>query len=132
MPLQPTAPREPIPDVQTSSQDWKLDPELIIEHHDLYSRSGDSEFGKLTFDNDQNEQNPPNPREVTVESDATRIEKVVVHKEQHKKVPQIIFAPTDGLSDGTDMDHYMEPDAEMISDQPNPNITNRGTTKLRS
>ena len=44
-----------------------------------------------------------------------------------------IYTPTDGLCDGTDTYHYMEPDPGMTSEQPNPSLTNsRSTThKLR-
>ena len=36
-------PRQPILDVQTTSQEWKADPEVIIEHEDLYARAWESE-----------------------------------------------------------------------------------------
>ena len=32
-------PKQPIPDVQTTSQEWKPDIEVIIKHDDLYARA---------------------------------------------------------------------------------------------
>ena len=37
--------------------------------------------------------------------------------------------PRDGLCDGTDTDHYRVPDAEMISEQPNPTPIKPRSTK---
>ena len=48
-------PRQPIPDVQTTSQEWKPDPEVIIKHDDLYARAWESEYITPIFDNGQHE-----------------------------------------------------------------------------
>ena len=39
MTLRSFTPRQPIPDVQTTAQEWKPDPEVIIKHDDLYARA---------------------------------------------------------------------------------------------
>ena len=35
---------QPIPDVQTTSHEWKPEPEVIIRHDDLYTRTWESEY----------------------------------------------------------------------------------------
>ena len=39
MRLRSFTPRRPIPDVQTTAQEWKLDHEVTIKHDDLYARA---------------------------------------------------------------------------------------------
>ena len=39
MRLRVLTPRQPIPDVQATSHEWKPDPEVIIKHDDLYARA---------------------------------------------------------------------------------------------
>ena len=53
--LRSFTPRQPIPDVQTTAQEWKRDPKVIIKHDDLYARAWESQYGAPTFDNDQHE-----------------------------------------------------------------------------
>ena len=43
MKLRLFTPKQPIPDVQTTSQKWKPDPEVIIKHNDLYARAWESQ-----------------------------------------------------------------------------------------
>ena len=67
-------PREPIPDVQTTSRKWKPDAEVLREDDDMYARARLSEVGKVNPDTDQNEPNPLNLREAEVESDHVNAE----------------------------------------------------------
>ena len=48
-------PRQPIPDVQTTSQEWKPDPEVTKMHDDLYARAWESENEIPIFHNGQHE-----------------------------------------------------------------------------
>ena len=43
-------PKQPIPDVQTTSQEWKPDPDVIIKYDDLYARAWKSEYELPIFD----------------------------------------------------------------------------------
>ena len=60
MRLQLCTPRQPIPDVQTTSHDWKPDPEVIIKHDDLYARAWEFEYETPNFDNGQHEPDTDN------------------------------------------------------------------------
>ena len=62
-------PRQPIPDIQTTSQEWKSDPEVIIKHDDLYARAWESEFETPIFYNGQNETDSVNSPKITVRND---------------------------------------------------------------
>ena len=55
MKLRLFTPRQPIPDVQTTSQERRPDPEVIIKHDDLYARAWESEYETPIFDNGQHE-----------------------------------------------------------------------------
>ena len=63
------APRRPIPDVQTTSYEWKPDPEVIKKHDDLYARAWESEYETPIFDNGQHEPDNDNSVEMSVRHD---------------------------------------------------------------
>ena len=69
MHLPPFTPKEPIPDVQTTSQDWKPDSEVVIKPDDLYARAWEFDFEEPIFDDDQDKPSPPLPSKVVVGSD---------------------------------------------------------------
>ena len=62
-------PRQPIPDVQTTSNEWKPDPEVILKHDDLYARAWEFEYETSIFDNGQHELDSDNSLEITVRHD---------------------------------------------------------------
>ena len=63
-------PRQPIPDVQTTSQEWKPHPEVIIKHDDqYYTRAWESQYETPIFDNGQHEPENDNSPEITVRHD---------------------------------------------------------------
>ena len=62
-------PRQPIPDVQTTSQEPKPDLEVIIKHDDLYARVWEYEYETPIFDNGQHEPDNDNSPEITVRHD---------------------------------------------------------------
>ena len=72
--LSPFTPRGSTPNVHTTSQEWKPDPEIIIGHEDLYARAWESdlEISILTMIKDK--PRPPTSRGVTVEFDHTTAE----------------------------------------------------------
>ena len=80
-------PRQPIPDVQTTSNEWKPDPEVIIKHDDLYARALESEYETLIFDNNQHEPDIGNSPEVTVRHDPPN-DKHLPFQEPHWRTPQ--------------------------------------------
>ena len=61
--------RQPLPDVQITPQEWKPNPEVIIEHDDLFARAWECEYERPFFDADDINTAPPDPPENAVRSD---------------------------------------------------------------
>ena len=101
--------RQPILDVQTTSHDWKPDPEVIIKHDDLYARAWDSQYETPISDNGQHEPDSDNSPEVTVRHDILNDETCTIPGTLQEDSPEIL-PHTDEVGDGTGTDHYMEPD----------------------
>ena len=110
MRLRLLTPGQPIRDVQTTSLEWKLGPEVIIEHDDLYARAWESEWETPLFDNSQNELDKDNSPEIRVRHDLPNDETCANPGTILENSPEI-FPHTDEIGDGTDTDRYMEPDA---------------------
>ena len=97
----PFPPKKPILNLQTLSETWKLDPEVIIKRDDLYARARVSNFGKPIFDNIQDDTSPLNPRKVTVEFNQTTADACRTPGTTWESSPES-FPSIDGACDGTD------------------------------
>ena len=128
MRLRKITPRQPIPDVQTTSHERKLDPEVIIKHDDLYARAWESDNETPISDNGQHEPDRNNSREVTVRHCLPNGETCTIPGTLQEDSPEILHQ-TDETSDGTDTDHYMEPDAEVDVEPFSPTNINPRSTK---
>ena len=116
------------PSYKARQKKWKPVPEVILKLDDLYARALESDFGAPIFDADQEELSPPYSGEVTVEHYHTNAETCstpgTAQEKSRENIPQ-----TDGICDGKETDHYRKPDAEMNSEQHNPNPINPRSTK---
>ena len=122
-------PRQPIPDVQTTSHEWKPHSEVIIKHDDLYARAWESEYETPIFDNGQHESDRNNsPEEVRVRHDVPNDETCIIPGTIEEDSPEILHQ-ADEIVDGTDTDHYMEPDAEVDVEPFSPTNINPRSTK---
>ena len=128
MRLRSFTPRQPIPDVQATAQEWKPDPEVIIKHDDLNARAWESENETSIFDNDQLEPDSGNSPEVAVRNDLPNEETCTIPGTIQQNSPEIL-PHTDEIGDGTDTDHYMEPDAEVDVEPFSPSNINPRSTK---
>jgi len=128
MRLRSFTPRQPIPDVQTTQQEWKPDPEVTIKHDDLYARAWESDYETPFCDNSQHEPDCNNLPEIPVTHDLPHAETCTTPGTIQEDSPEIL-PYTDEIGDGTDTDHYMEPDAETSSEQISPTDTNPRSTK---
>ena len=114
-------PKKPIPDVQTTSQEWKLDPEFINKQDGWYARDWEFDFVTPMFDNEHKEPSPHNPREVQMQSDNTNAETYSTLGTTRERCLKT-FPPRDGLYDKKNP--YTEYDVAMSSRQSNPNPIN--------
>ena len=121
-------PRQPIPDTPVTPREWQPDPEVIIKHDDLYARAWECEYDKPIFDSDSDNAVSPNSTEVTVrteeEANATRSTPGTIQEDSSNILPH-----THEMADGTDTDHYMQPDADKSVEQNNPTPTNPRSSK---
>ena len=128
MRLRQFTPRQPIPDTPVTPREWQPDPEVIIKHDDLYARAWECEYDKPIFDSDRDNLKSPISLEVTVRSgeaaDETRSTPGTIQEDSSDILPH-----TDEIEDGTNTDHFMQPDADTSVEQSDPMPTNPRSAK---
>ena len=121
-------PRQLIAGTPVTAREWQPDLEVIIKHDDLYARAWECEYDKPIFDNDRYNMVLPNSPEVTVRSEKaageTRSTPGTIQEDSSE-----IFPHTDEIGEGTDTDHYMQPDADTSVEQIHPMPTNPRSSK---
>ena len=120
--------RQPIPDIQIKRREWKSDPEVITKHDDLYTRSWECEYEKSNFDSDYSIPVTPRLLKITVQREVAA-EETSTTPGTIREISLEIFLQADRSCDGTDTDHYMEPDAYTTVEQPNPTPTKPHSSK---
>ena len=120
--------RQTIPDTLVTPREWQPDPEVIIKHDDLYARAWECEYDKPIFDSDCDNMVIPNSPEISVRpeeaADETRSTPGTIQEDSSEILPH-----TDDIDDGTDTDHYMQPDADTSVEQIDPTPTNNRSSK---
>ena len=121
-------PRQLIPDKPITPLEWQPDMEVIFKHDDLYARAWECEYEKPIFDSDYNNLVRLTSPDITVQSeeaaDGMRSTPGTIREISSEIIPQ-----TDRSYDGTDTDHYMQPDADTSIEQPDPTPTNPRSSK---
>ena len=128
MSLRQFTPRQTIPDIPVTPRKWQPDTEVIIKHVDLYARAWECEYDKPIFDSDRDNMLLPNRHEVTVQSEGATDETRSIPGTIQEDSPEI-FPHTDEKADGTDTDHYMQPDSDISVEQIDPTPTNPRSSK---
>ena len=121
-------PRQRKADIQTTSQEWKPDSEVIINYDDLYVRAWESEYETLIFDNDQHEPDSDNSLDVSRRHDLITDETCSIPGIIQEDSPEI-FPHTVEVGEGTYTDHYIEPGAGANPEQMSPIEVNPRSTK---
>ena len=120
--------RQPIPDIPITPREWQPDPDVIFKHDDLFARAWECEYEKPIFDSDDKNLVTPNSPEITVRSedaaDEMKSTPGTIREDSPKIIPQI-----DNSHDGTDTDHYMQPNADTSVEQIDPKPTNPRSSK---
>ena len=120
--------RQPPADIPVKPQEHKSDPEVSLNHDDLYARAWEYDYEKPIFDAENNNATPPNPQEIPVQSDFSTEEMRNTPGKTHECSPEF-FHHTHGVSDVTDTYPHMEPDVESSSKQPRNSPTNPRSSK---
>ena len=121
-------PRQPPADITVKLQEYKSDPEVSLNHDDLYARAWECEYEQPIFDAENDNKAPPNQRETPVQSDSSTEEIRNTPGNPHMCSPEI-FPNTDVLGDVTDTCPHMEPDVGTSSEQPQNSPTNPRSSK---
>ena len=117
-----------IQDIPITPREWQPDPEVIIKHDDLHARAWECEYDKPIFDSDGKNLVTPISPEITVRSeraaDQTRSTPGTIRESSPEIMPHV-----DRSYDGTDTDHYIQPDADTTVVQFDPTPTNPRSSK---
>ena len=124
----PFAPHQPPADIRVKPQEYKADPEVSLNHDDLYARVWEYDYEQPFFDAENNNTAPPSSQETPVHSDFSTEEMSNTTGTTHD-CSSDIFPQTDEVSDVTDTYPHMEPDVETSSEQPENSPTNRRSSK---
>ena len=121
-------PRQPPADITVKPQEYKSDPEVSLNHDDLYARAWEYDFEQPIFDAENDNEAPTNSQEIPVQSGFSTEERRNTPGNPHVCSPDI-FPKSDQLGDVTDTCPHMEPDVETSSEQPQNSPTNPRSSK---
>ena len=121
-------PRQPSADITVKPQEYKSDPEVSLNHDDLYARAWEYDFEQPFFDAENDNEAPTNSQENPVQSDFSTEEMRNTPGEPHVCYPEI-FPNSDELGDVTDTSPHMEPDVDRRSEKPQNSPTNPRSSK---
>ena len=110
-------PRQPPADITVKPQEYKSDPEVSLNHDDLYARAWEYDFEQPIFDAENDNEAPTNSQEIPVQSDFSTDEMRNTPGNPHVCSPDIC-PNSDQLGDLTDTCPHMKPDVETSSEQP--------------
>ena len=120
--------RQPPADIPVKPKEFKPDPEVSLNHDDLYARAWEYDYEQPIFDAENNNAAQPNPQEIPVQSDFSSEEMRNRTGNTHECSPEI-FPHTDGVRDVTVTYPHMEPDVESSSQQPEKSPINPRSSK---
>ena len=120
-------PRQPPADIKVKPQEYKSDPEVSLNHDNLYARAWEYDYEQPIFDSENNAA-PPNSQEIPIQSDFSTEEMKNTPGATHECSPENILQ-TDEVSDVTDTYTHMEPDVEASLEQPEKSPHNPRSSK---
>ena len=121
-------PHQSTADIRVKPQEFKPDPELGLNHNDLYARAWEYDYEQPIFNAENNNTAPRNSQEFPVQSELTTEETRNTPGTTHEYSPEI-FSQTGEVSDVTDTYPHMETDVEQSSEQPENSPTNPRSSK---
>ena len=121
-------PHQPPVDITVKPQEYKSDPEVSLNHDDLYARAWEDDCEHPIFDAENDNAPPPSPQEILVQSEFSTEEMKNTPGNPHVCSPEL-FPDTGEVSEVTDTCPYMEPDVESSSEQPQNSPTNPRSSK---
>ena len=120
--------RQPPADIRVNPQEYKPDPEVSINHDDLYARAWEHHYEQPFFDDGNNGATQPDSHEIPIQSDLSTGEMRNTLGTTHECSPEI-FPPTDETSDVADTYTHVEPDVGTSSEQQGNSPSNPRSSK---
>ena len=114
--------------MQTSSQDWELESEVIINYADLYGRERESEFEEFIFDNDEDQPSPPSSPSLASGTDQRAAKVCTTPGTTSEGCPET-SPQIDGLHYGKDSDQDFSVHMDTRSEHRYPNPTSSLSTE---
>ena len=99
--------QQPLPEVQTTPQEWNSDPEVSIKNGDLFTRAWECDYDKSTFDAYHDNTALPEPPQIAVLTGLPPEEMWNTPGTPQKRSPEF-FPSTEALCDRTDTYHYTD------------------------
>ena len=121
-------PREPPADIRVKPQEYNPDPEVRLNHDDLYARVWEYDYEQPILDPENKNVAPPNSHEIPIQSDFSTEEMRNTPGTAQEYSPESLNQTDEG-SDVTDTYPRMEPDAESGSEQQKNTPTNPRSSK---
>ena len=121
-------PRQPPAGIRVKPQESKPDPEVSLNHDDLYARAWEYDYEQPFFDTGNNNAAPPKSQEIPVQSDFSLEEMRNTPGTSQECSPEI-FPQTAEVNDVTDTYPLTEPNVEPSSEQPENSPTNPRSSK---
>ena len=109
-------PRQPPANMRVNPHEYKPDPEVSINHDDLYARAWEHHYEQPIFDDGNNDATQPDSHEIPIQSGLSTGEMRNTLGTTHECSPEI-FPPTDETSDVADTYTHVEPDVGTSSEQ---------------
>ena len=121
-------PHQPPADITVKPQEYKSDPEVSLNHDDLYARAWEYDFEQPIFDAENDNEAPTNSLEIPVQSDFSAKEMRNTPGNPHVCSPDI-FPDSDQLGDVTDTCPHVEPNVGTSSEQQGNSPSNPRSSK---
>ena len=121
-------PRKPPADIRVNPHEYKPDPEVSINHDDLYARAWEHHYEQPIFDNGNNGETQPDSHEIPIQSDLSTGEMKSTLGTTHECSPEN-FPPIDETSDVADTYTHVEPNVGTSSEQQGNSPSNPRSSK---
>ena len=121
-------PRQSPADIHVNPHEYKPDPEVSINHDDLYASAWEHHYEQPIFDAENDNSVPPNESEIPIQSDVATVELRNTRGTTHECSPEI-SPPIDETSDVADTYRHAEPDVGRNSEQQRNDPSNPRSSK---
>ena len=121
-------PRQPPADIRVNPHEYKPDPEVSINHDDLYARAWEYHYEQPIFDAENDNSVPPNQPEIPIQSDLSTGKMRNTRGTTHECPPEI-SPMIDETRDVEDTYTYTEPDVGTSSEQQQNSPSNPRSSK---